>query len=120
MLLANAGSGEVTITLLVALLLIMQGMVQFALSSELGSTLSRSCMFASGTVAVLLGVLIWLQWPSGDTLMVGVCVGIHLLLRGFSVLVLAVSIRQELRLNLSRLRQDRGREKLFPQESGVL
>ena len=68
----------------------------------------------------MLGVLIWLQWPSGATLMIGVCVGIHLLLRGFSVLVLAASIRQELRVNLSRLRQDRGREELIPQESGVL
>ncbi len=106
MLLANAGSGEVTITLLLALLLIMQGMVQFGLSSELESRLSRTCMFASGAVAVLLGVLIWLQWPSGATLIVGLCVGIHLLLRGSSVLVLAASIRQERELNLSRLRQN--------------
>jgi len=120
MLLGTAGSGAATFTLLLALLLIMQGMVQFGLSSELESKLSRTCMFASGTVAVLLGVLIWLQWPSGATLMIGVCVGIHLLLRGFSVLVLAESIRQELRLNLSRLSQNRGREKLVPQESGVL
>jgi len=120
MLLANTGSGEATTTLLLALLLIMQGMVQFSLSSELEPKLSRICLFASGTVAVLLGVLIWLQWPSGATAMVGVCVGIHLQLRGFSVLVLAVSMRRELRLNLSRLRQNRGREELFPQESGAL
>ena len=106
MLLANAGGGEATITLLLALLLIMQGMVQFALSSELEAKLSRICMFASGTVAVLLGVLIWVQWPSGATLIVGVCIGIHLLLRGSAVLVLAASIGQEREFSLSRLQQN--------------
>ena len=110
MLLANADSNAVTFTLLLAMLLIMQGVIQFGLSSELESKLSRTCMFASGTVAVILGVLIWLHWPSGATLVVGLFVGIHLLLRGSSVLVLAVSIRQDRRLNLSRLRQIRNNE----------
>ena len=103
MLLGTANSGVATVTLLLALLLIMQGMIQFSLSSKLDSKLSKECMLASGSAAVLLGIILWSQWTSGATLMVGLFVGIHLLLRGLSVLVLTASIRQERRLSLSRL-----------------
>ena len=110
MLLGTANSGVATFTLLLALLLIMQGMIQFGLSSKLDSKLSKDCMLASGSAAVLLGIILWSQWTSGAPLMVGLFVGIHLLLRGLSVLVLTASIQQERRLSLSRLGRNRNNE----------
>ena len=103
MLLGNANSGTATFTLLLALLLIMQGMIQFGLSSDLEPRLSKACMFASASAAVFLGVLLWSQWTSGATWLIGLFAGIHLLSRGFSILVLATSIQHAVRLNLLRL-----------------
>ncbi len=105
MLLANPNSGVVMFTLLLALLLIMQGMVQFGLASELQPGLSRAWMFASGTAAVLLGVVIWVRWPSNASWLVGLLVGVHLLLRGWSVVVLALSTRRLTQIELLRLKQ---------------
>ncbi len=103
MLLANPNSGVVMFTLLLALLLIMQGMVQFGLASELQPR-PKAWMFASGTAAVLLGVLIWMQWPSNAFWLVGLLVGVHLLLRGWSVVVLALSTRRLSQIELLRLK----------------
>ncbi len=91
MLLGNPGAGVLMVTLLLALLLIMQGMVQISLSSELQSKLGKGWLFASGVAAVLLGVLTWMQWPSSALWLVGLFVGIHLLLRGWSIVILALS-----------------------------
>ncbi len=93
MLLGNPGAGVRMVTLLLALLLIMQGMIQFSLSSELQSQLSKGWMFASGVAAVGLGVLTWTQWPSGALWLVGLFVGIHLLLRGWSIIIMALTGR---------------------------
>ena len=93
MLLGNPGAGVKTVTLLLALLLIMQGMIQFILSSELKQKLSKGWMFTSGVAAVGLGVLIWSQWPSGALWLVGLFIGIHLLLRGCSIVTIALSER---------------------------
>lgn len=93
MLLGNPGAGVQMVTLLLALLLIMQGMVQISLSSELQQKPSKSWMFTSGVAAVGLGVLIWSQWPSGVLWLVGLFIGIHLLLRGWSIVILALSRR---------------------------
>jgi len=103
MLLANPGSGVVLFTLLLALLLIMQGMIQFGLASELQPKLSKACMCASGTAAVLLGVLIWMGWPSNASWLIGLFVGVHLLSRGCSEVVVALFTRQMTRIELLRL-----------------
>ena len=93
MLLGNHGAGVRMVTLLLALLLIMQGMVQVSLSSELQPKLSKGWMFASGVAGVGVGVLIWSQWPSGSLWLVGLFIGIHLLLRGWSIITLSLSRR---------------------------
>ena len=91
MLLGNPGAGVQMVTLMLALLLIMQGMVQISLSSELQSRLSKVWMFISGAAAIFLGVLTWKHWPSDALWLIGLFVGIHLLLRGFSIVGLALS-----------------------------
>ncbi len=94
MLLANRGPGAVMVILLLAVLLIMQGMVQFGLVSQLHPDIGRSWMLISGVLAVFLGVLIWAQWPSSAYWMVGLFVGIHLVFRGVSIVDLGLAIRR--------------------------
>ena len=90
MLLANPGVGVQSVTLLLALLLVMQGMVQLSLSAELQTIFSKTWMFASGCAAMTLGILTWTRWPSSALWLVALFVGIHLLLRGWSIVTLAL------------------------------
>ena len=94
MLLANRGPGTVMLILLLAILLIMQGMVQLSLVSQMHPDISRSWMLISGVLAVFLGVFIWAQWPTSAYWMIGLCVGIHLLFRGVSIVDLGLAMRR--------------------------
>ena len=94
MLLANPSIGLQSIILLLAMLFIMQGMVQYALASESPDKITKNWMLISATLAVALGFFAWLQWPSSAYWLIGLCVGIHLLFRGLSVIFLALATRQ--------------------------
>ncbi len=94
MLLARRSPGTDMFVLLLAVLFIMQGMVQFSLVSQLHPDISRSWMLISGVLAVFLGAFIWAQWPSSAYWMVGLFVGIHLLFRGVSIVDLGLAIRR--------------------------
>ena len=94
MLLANRGPGVAMLILLLAVLLIMQGMVQLSLVSQLHPDISRTWMLISGVLAVFLGVFIWAQWPTSAYWMIGLFVGVHLLFRGVSIMDLGLAIRR--------------------------
>ena len=92
-LLANPGGSVVVATLLMAILLIMQGVVQLALSFELRPMFSWSWIFISGIVSVLLGVFVWIPWTRSSFWLIGLFVSISLLFRGWSTLILGLSTR---------------------------
>ena len=93
-LLANPGLGRTMVTLTLALFFIMQGMVQYGLSSQMSRNVGRNWMLASATLAVALGFIIWLQWPGNPHWLIGLFVSLHLLSRGSSVLAVALAMRQ--------------------------
>jgi uncharacterized membrane protein HdeD (DUF308 family) len=47
----------------------------------------------SGTINIILGVLLWIQWPEAGLWFIGLCVGIDLLFRGWSWVMIAVTMR---------------------------
>ena len=94
MLLANRGPGVEMLILLLSLLLIMQGMVQYGLASQICLTVTKHWTLVSGTIAIVLGILTWMQWPNTTYWVIGLFVGVHLLFSGLSVLVLALVMRQ--------------------------
>ena len=94
MLLGNSSLGRTMVTLTLALFFIMQGMVQYGLSSLMSRDVGRKWMLASSTLAVCLGFFTWLQWPSNTYLVVGLFVSLHLLCRGSAVLAVALIMRQ--------------------------
>ena len=90
---ANPGAGVFLVALLMAILLVMQGVVQLALSFELRPMFSWSWIFISGIISVLLGAFIWLPWPGSSFGLIGLLVAISLLFRGWSTLILGLSTR---------------------------
>ena len=51
-------------------------------------------LLASGILSVLLGVLIWAQWPASGLWVIGLLVGIQLLFTGWSLVMLALAARR--------------------------
>jgi uncharacterized membrane protein HdeD (DUF308 family) len=51
----------------------------------------------SGSVDLLLGMMIWLAWPAGGLWMLGLFVGISLMFRGFNWIGLGVAVRTSVR-----------------------
>jgi uncharacterized membrane protein HdeD (DUF308 family) len=49
----------------------------------------------TGLVDLLLGVMLWRNWPESSLWVIGVFVGIDLLLHGWSAIFLALSVRPE-------------------------
>jgi uncharacterized membrane protein HdeD (DUF308 family) len=46
-----------------------------------------------GAVTVLLGVMLWLDWPGSGLWFIGFAVGLSLLLRGWSYVMFAIAVR---------------------------
>lgn len=90
---ANPGVGVLFVALLLAILLVMQGVVQIVLSFELRPMFSWSWIFISGIMSVLLGGFIWVPWPGSSFWLIGLFVAISLLFRGWSMLILGLSTR---------------------------
>ena len=92
-LLANPGGGLAVVSLLLAILLILQGVVQLALSFELRPMFSWTWVFISAVVSLVLGVFIWMPWSRSSFWLIGLFVSISLLFRGWSTVILGLSTR---------------------------
>ncbi len=82
----------VTLTLLVACLLIVGGIFKIvgAISYQFASW---GWPMASGVIDVVLGILIWQQWPACSFWVIGLFVGINFLFRGMNWVGLGLSLR---------------------------
>ena len=94
MLLSQRGQGVVVFALLLAVLFIMQGLVQLTLAQKLHPYMNRGWVLVNGIVAVFLGACIWAQWPSSAYWVIGLLVGGHLLFRGVSMVIWGLAIRR--------------------------
>ena len=51
-------------------------------------------MLASGVITLVLGAIIWRQWPLSGLWAVGILVGVDMLLTGASLLALSLTARK--------------------------
>ncbi len=86
--------GALALTLVLAAFLLVQGIFQIGLALRLRPALSWGWLLASGAVTVLLAILIWAGWPSSALWVIGLLVGIHLLMSGSALTMLALAVRR--------------------------
>src|SRR5215469_3916286 len=92
-LLSNPAGGALAITLVLAAFFMFGGLMRIfaALSSEAPH---RVWALVDGGVSVLLGILLWVHWPSSALWFVGFAIGVGLIFRGWTWIMLAMSLRQ--------------------------
>lgn len=92
LMVSNPAVAAVTLTLLIALMLIANGAFRLfvAFSTPLHH---RGWLILDGAISILLGFFIWDSWPVSGLWVIGLFVGIGLLFDGWTEVVLALSVR---------------------------
>lgn len=84
--------GLVTLTFLLALYLMISGVFKAVISLSSRDVSGWGWLLASGILSVVLGVLVWLNWPLSSFWFIGLIVGIDLVMAGFSLAAMAISV----------------------------
>ncbi|MFA9460705.1 HdeD family acid-resistance protein [Thiohalorhabdus sp. Cl-TMA] len=90
LVLANPGLAAVTYTLIIAMYLIVTGIFRVIAASATRYP-GRGWLALHGVVAVILGVLIWQQWPGSGMWVIGMFIGIELIFNGWALLMLGIA-----------------------------
>ena len=93
LLLVDPLKGAVALTLILAVFLLVEGIFKIITALRVREHRGWGWLLASGIVSVVLGVLIWKQWPTSGLWVIGLLVGIQLLFTGWSLVMLALVAR---------------------------
>jgi len=100
LLLAFPIAGTLTLTLVLAGFFTVEGVLKAVRAVQHRGMENWGFLLFDGLVTLALGVLIWTQWPAAAVWVIGLLVGVHLLVGGMSMLLLAASARQLTRASL--------------------
>lgn len=87
-------AGMATLTLLLAAVFVVEGIFCIVASLRLRSNPAWIWLLLNGIVAIVLGGMIYTQWPSDSTWAIGVLFGIQSLFNGATLLLLGFKSRQ--------------------------
>jgi uncharacterized membrane protein HdeD (DUF308 family) len=82
------------LTLLLAIFFVVEGTWKIIASFSFRPAPGWLFMLGSGVLGLVLGLLIWKQWPVSGLWAVGVLVGVDLLMTGISMVALAFTVRR--------------------------
>jgi len=91
-LVARPGIGALTLTLVFAISLVVQG--AFRIGAALRTRMDGwGMLLLSGIITLVLGLMIWNEWPFSGLWVIGLFVGIDLIFYGWWLVSLALSVR---------------------------
>jgi len=92
MMLANPLEAGVALTLLIAMFLMIGGI--FRIVTALMVRFHHWIwVLLNGVISLLLGVMIWREWPASGLLVIGLFIGIDLIFYGWSLIMLGLTAR---------------------------
>jgi len=86
--------GLMSLTLFLAAYFFVDGICEIIAAFKVKPDQGWGWLLFNGVVAVLLGVMIWRQWPVSGAWAIGILVGIHILITGWSMIVLGTGARR--------------------------
>jgi len=92
-LLSNPAVGALTLTLVLAVFLLVGGLMRVfdAISSHAPQ---RGWAILDGAISALLGILLWIHWPVSALWFIGFAIGVGLIFRGWTWVMLAMWLRR--------------------------
>lgn len=91
-LIAHPEEGAITLTLLIAWLLLIGGLLRISMALTVPLH-HRVWLLLNGIVTLLMGFLIWKQWPLSGLWVIGLFVGIDMIFYGWSLVMLGLTAK---------------------------
>ena len=92
-MLINPLLGVLSLTLLLACFLLVEGILEIIFYFRIRQVRNAGWILFDGIVTLILGTLIWGQWPSSSGWVIGTLIGISLIFSGISRLMLSLAVR---------------------------
>ena len=90
MMVTNPKESALLLTLIIAMFLVFEGV--FRIVAALTARYPHwGWVLFNGVISLLLGIMIWRQWPYSGLWVIGLFVGIEMLLNGWSLVMLSLS-----------------------------
>jgi uncharacterized membrane protein HdeD (DUF308 family) len=93
LMVSNPVLAAATLTLLIAMLLIVAGTFRFVIGFSLPFE-HRGWLIFNGIIAILLGLSIWSSWPISGLWVIGLFIGIDLIVDGWTEVMLSLMARR--------------------------
>jgi len=93
-LIARPAVAVASLTLLLASLFLVEGVFNIVLFFRIPSALRSSWILLDGIVTLLLGLMIYMQWPSSSAWAIGTLVGVSLIFSGVTRLMVSLAVRK--------------------------
>jgi len=92
MIMSNPKESALLLTLVIAMFLVFEGVFRIVAALVVRYPHWGWLLF-NGVISLLLGVMIWRQWPYSGLWVIGLFVGIEMLLNGWSLVMLSLAGR---------------------------
>jgi uncharacterized membrane protein HdeD (DUF308 family) len=92
--LVNPVAGLASLTLVLAIYLFMEAVLELILSFRLRPLAGSNWLLMDGIITLIVAVLIWRSWPSSSEWVIGTLVGISMLFSGAARLSLSLGARR--------------------------
>ena len=93
-LIARPVLGVASLTLLLASLFLIEGILDIVLFVKMRPMQGSSWVLLDGIVSLLLGLMIYMQWPSSAAWAIGTLVGVSLIVSGVSRVMMSMAVRK--------------------------
>ena len=90
-------AGIVTLTLILGIFIFLDGVVRVIQAFQLRPMPKWGWVLFNGISSIILGILIWSQWPFDAFWILGLFMGISLIFNGIEVITFSTSAREHLR-----------------------
>ncbi|MFZ0978968.1 MAG: DUF308 domain-containing protein [Candidatus Acidiferrales bacterium] len=92
-LLVHPVAGLKALTIALAIYLLLEAILEFALGFQLRPLPGSGWLLFDGVLTLILAVMIWRAWPSSSEWAIGILVGVSMLFSGTSRLMLSLAAR---------------------------
>jgi uncharacterized membrane protein HdeD (DUF308 family) len=86
--------GVASLTLLLASLFLIEGILNIVLYVKMRPIHGSTWMLIDGIITLLLGLMIYMQWPSSSAWAIGTLVGISMIFSGVARVMMSFAVRK--------------------------
>lgn len=87
--------GVASLTLVLASLFLIEGILNIVLFFKMRPVQGSSWVLVDGIITLLLGLMIYLQWPSSSAWAIGTLVGVSMIISGVTRVMISLAVRKE-------------------------